>query len=252
MRKLFIITFIVLICVFYQVAGFSDELANIFNQANKNYAEKNYLKALDLYLEIIERGIVNPDVYYNIANTYFKIGKKGLAILYYEKALEIKPFDREIRDNLRYVEKTIGNPSSSSKGSFSKIPELLASYFNLRILSYIELGFFILFMMIFLTYTFIRHMRFSLKPFLFVFLTIFVLLFSGVVYLNRYSLKHPRGVIVQPKVEALEAPISTSEPAFLFIEGTRVKVLETRGDWLLVATPDGKQGWIMSNQFEEI
>ncbi len=251
MKKLFIISIAILI-VFSHFQGYCDEVSDLFNRANKLYAEKNYLKALDLYLEIIERGIINPDVYYNIGNTYFKLGKKGLAILYYEKALKLSPFDREIRDNLKYVEKTLGNPSTLPSRSLGKFLESLGSYFNLRILSYVELGFYALFMALFLIYTFIRHMRFSLKPYLFTSLIIFILLLSGVIYLDRYSLKHPRGVIVQPKVEVLEAPISTSEPAFLFTEGTKIKVLEIRGDWVLVVTLDGKQGWIMANQFEEI
>lgn len=252
MKKYLIILFTLLLFILTQGLTSGDELADLFNSANKLYAEKNYLKALDLYLEIIERGIVNPDLYYNIANTYFKLGKKGLAILYYEKALKILPFDREIRENLKYVEKTIESASTGSKKNLAKFFTSIQDYINLRILSYIELGFFVFFIGLFLAYTFIRHMRFSIRPYLITTLIVFICLLSGVVFIHRYSLKHPKGIIVESKVEVLEAPISTSEPSFLLTEGTKIKIVEERGKWILVITDDGKQGWITANQFEKI
>ena len=37
---------------------------------------------------------------YNLANAYFKVGRYGKAILYYNRALRLAPGDAEIRYNL--------------------------------------------------------------------------------------------------------------------------------------------------------
>ena len=83
------------------------EDARIYNKANEYYSLKDYSGALELYTELIERGVKNPYLFYNLGNTYFKLGQLGYAILYYEKAISLKPFDRDARENLEYARRSL-------------------------------------------------------------------------------------------------------------------------------------------------
>ena len=83
------------------------EAADIYNKANQYYASNDFQSALSNYLVLIERGVKNPHLYYNLGNTYFKLGELGYAILYYEKALALRSSDRETRENLEYAKRSL-------------------------------------------------------------------------------------------------------------------------------------------------
>ena len=42
----------------------------------------------------------SADIYYNLGNSYYKIGDIAKAILNYERALILKPANKDIRSNL--------------------------------------------------------------------------------------------------------------------------------------------------------
>ena len=62
-----------------------------FEEANKLYSEKNYVEALDNYLQIMESGEVSANLYYNIGNCYYKLDSLNKAILFYEKSKKLNP-----------------------------------------------------------------------------------------------------------------------------------------------------------------
>jgi tetratricopeptide (TPR) repeat protein len=75
----------------------------LFSQANRLYEEKDFSQALVKYRRIIEQGMENGTVYYNMGNACFKSGKLGEAILAYEKALKYLPRDEDIKTNLEFA-----------------------------------------------------------------------------------------------------------------------------------------------------
>lgn len=84
-------------CLLY---GNIENINFLFDRANKLYEEGNYLEANHLYGNIASSNIVSKDLYYNIASSYAEIGSNGYAILWYERALNISPFDKEIKNNI--------------------------------------------------------------------------------------------------------------------------------------------------------
>ena len=55
-----------------------------------------------------------------------------------------------------------------------------------------------------------------------------------------------RGVITQADVVARKGNAESYEPALneKLSEGTEFRLLERRGDWLLIRLPGGQEGWI--------
>ena len=64
--------------------------ANIKVAADSAYAIENYNIAIENYKQLLENG-KHADVYYNLGNSYYKMGDIARAILNYERALTLKP-----------------------------------------------------------------------------------------------------------------------------------------------------------------
>ena len=72
----------------------------IFQQANEYFVQKQYDKAIESYRQLVSSGYEGTSLFYNLGNAYYRSGKIGYAILYYEKALRLSPGDEDIKHNL--------------------------------------------------------------------------------------------------------------------------------------------------------
>ena len=74
-------------------------------------------KAIDLYIagydneaivrydSILASNQHSAELYFNLANCYYKLNEIGPSIFYYEKALQLSPNDSDILNNLGYAQK---------------------------------------------------------------------------------------------------------------------------------------------------
>ena len=72
-------------------------------QTDPESAKDAYLSSVNYYNSIIESGISNAGLYYNLANAYIRLDETGNAILNYRKALLYSPNDSRIKYNLDYA-----------------------------------------------------------------------------------------------------------------------------------------------------
>ncbi|MBN2323625.1 MAG: tetratricopeptide repeat protein [Spirochaetes bacterium] len=229
------------------------DYASLYNEANDRYAAGQYQEALDLYSDLLERGVVNPSLYYNTANTYFKLGQIGYARLYYERALRLSPFDRDVRNNLSYLEGSLSERivplySESIFKNFSKI----GTYINERMVTYIELFLLTAFAAVTHLFLLLPSMRDKTRRWMYTSGILFFLsLGCGVLY-RMQTKHHPRGVVTRAQVEVLSAPVEESDASFVLHEGGEVLLKESRGEWIRVWVPDGREGWTKANMFDFI
>ncbi len=80
--------------------SFASEETTTFQQGNEYYQQKHYDKAVETYEKLVQSGYEGTSLYYNLGNAYYRTGKVGYAILYYEKALKLSPGDDDIIHNL--------------------------------------------------------------------------------------------------------------------------------------------------------
>ena len=78
-----------------------------WSRANTLYTAGDYNGAVATYDSIVNEGLVSTRLYYNLANAYFKSGKLGEAILYYNKAAKLSPNDDDVAYNLAYAQSFI-------------------------------------------------------------------------------------------------------------------------------------------------
>ena len=77
--------------------------AERWEAGNKAYSAREYGKAIAEYKAILDGGEYSVELYYNLANAYFKADSVGKAILYYNKALRVDPSQEDVLHNLAFA-----------------------------------------------------------------------------------------------------------------------------------------------------
>ena len=94
---------------------------NWFEKANRFYDGQQFDSAMYYYEKIVESGINNSTVYYNLGNTCYRLKKIGMARLYYEKAARLSPGDQDIMSNIRFVNSNIVDRVPDPERGFLKL-----------------------------------------------------------------------------------------------------------------------------------
>ena len=79
------------------------DAAQLFVDANKFYLDEQYRNAALRYERLVQSGLRNGEIYYNLGNTYFKLGMLGKAILHYRLAELYQPRNEDLQANLKYA-----------------------------------------------------------------------------------------------------------------------------------------------------
>ena len=87
------------------LANASESIDATFKKANDLYNKGDYEQALQSFESIVNQGNESADLYFNIANCYYKLGKVAPSIYNYEKALLLNPDDEAIQTNLSFAQK---------------------------------------------------------------------------------------------------------------------------------------------------
>ena len=77
---------------------------SVFDKGNDQYRKGNYQEAISAYESILKGKKESCDLYFNLANSYYKLNKIAPAIYYYEKALLLNPTDEEVLNNLEFAQ----------------------------------------------------------------------------------------------------------------------------------------------------
>ena len=80
---------------------FAQNNETLFKQAEEFYNQGNYQEAIDNYQRILQTKNESANLYFNLANAYYKKEEIANSIYYYEKALALSPDDLSIKNNLK-------------------------------------------------------------------------------------------------------------------------------------------------------
>lgn len=246
-------------CLFYIFLIFSGSLfaqeKTVFEQATEAYSNEKYQQAIANYEQILENGKTSVAVYYNLANAHYKLDHIAPSIYYYEKALQLKPNDKDVLNNLAFAKKmTIDAIEPLPKTGFSKWVGQLIGIFGFDTWAWIAVFFSVLFALLILGYYFAgssKKKRLFFVPAMFC-LVLGVLSFffanarQNVLQTNQFA------IVFAQETNVNSEPSSQSELVFLLHEGTKIEVNEAFGDWLQIELADGKQGWVKKGAVKKL
>jgi len=75
----------------------------LFNEGNKAYNTGDYENAISLYKQTLKMGKHSADVYYNLGNANYRLNKVAESVYYFEKAILMRPKDRDIITNSAFA-----------------------------------------------------------------------------------------------------------------------------------------------------
>ncbi len=245
---------------------------SILNEANDTYqralqtaakdaadAKQAFADAAEKYQLLVDSGVTNSRLYFNLATANLQSGQSGKAIANYQRSLRIDPTNRESRVNLAYAERAVNLQPGASNSTDS---ERLSDYFggvNRWIYQRVSLwiiGAAFIFAWIALWLAIgmkLLAIRFPWKS------VITAAILVGFVSAGPYSqcLKD-RGthiaVVVSPSVTLREgdgenfATLTGAQSR----EGQAVELIKRRGNWLQVRTQSGQPGWLLDSTVEII
>jgi tetratricopeptide (TPR) repeat protein len=225
-----------------------------FIKGNMLYEKGDFEQAIDHYERAAEKS-ESAELYFNLGNAYFKTGQIPQAILNYERALKLNPADLDLQYNLKLA-------NGLTKDKIEKLPELNITQwwrsFTLSIpvdtWAWLAVGFMISAVLLFILFMVFNPRALRMLSF-----------YTGILFLilcfasyNRASAaqsivqENTEAIIFAPKVDVKSSPASDGVNVFILHEGTKVRVLQTQGEWLNIRISSGSEGWINQSHCELI
>jgi len=243
-----IIVLILVILLFVNLRA--QDFNGLFKDANKAYRVQAFDEAIELYMKILSEGYHSKEVYFNLGNCYFRLNRIGEAILYYEKALKIDPQDNDIQYNLELANlRIIDRIELPPQFLLFQWWDNLKLFFSIDQLTRLIALFFFAAIMSLILWLFVK--RYRVRRWFLIFSVLFGLftIFSVYILIVRVSeYNNLRQAIVLPyTVTVMSAPDENSTDVFLLHEGVKVHLDEQRGQWVKISLPDGKSGWLKSD-----
>ncbi len=234
---------------------FAFKFEDVLKKANDFYKNEQYKKAIETYNTIIEQGYESVGLYYNIGNCYYKLGKLGYAILYYEKALKLNPDDEDVNYNLKIAKAhTVDKIKEVPQIFLVKWWEALLAAFTLQGWAVVSSVFFLFFIVALGFYYLTKNI--SVKRFSFlsgsVLLPLFLLSLFLLIFKYNREVNTKFGVVIENVVNVKQSPDEKSTDAFIVHEGLKFKIEDSLDGWVKVKLPDGKVGWMKKEFFGEI
>ena len=228
---------------------------NPFDKANELYRKHKYAEAAEGYEGILKQKKESAEVYYNLGNAYYKMGKIAPSVYNLEKALLLDPNNKDVKINLGYAQKmAIDNIKEVPKVGFTKMLYSLTGTYHYDTWGWIAVGFAFGFLLLFIGYYFAGTTLLKRIFFvgMFVALLIIVISILSAVFVKSVTSKERPAVVFAEVVAVKAEPTQNAEDAFVLHEGTVVSVTEEVDNWKKIELADDSIGWIESSAIKEV
>jgi tetratricopeptide (TPR) repeat protein len=240
-----------LICFFLLLAQVMRPDNDLLQKAEKAYDKKNYKEAIENYQKLVDEGYKSPQLFFNLGNAYYRHAELGNAIYYYELARKMAPGDEDIRINLGIASsKTIDKIDSKENFFINAVKSGLLTSFTTNTWGWMSVTFIFLAAIFF--FIFIDSGRLIVKRICFVVACASLILFV-LTYVLGYSALNARyenkfGIITAKEVRVMNEPTAMAKNKFSLHEGTKIRVVENNGDWILIKLDNGNEGWVKKEE----
>jgi len=222
-------------------------------QASPAEAATSFRQAADKFQIIVDSGLRNGRLYYNLANACLEGGRLGRAIANYRRAERLLPGDGRVEHNLNYA-RSLRRDQIETTGQQAFLHTLFFWHYGTSLRGRVMVGIVVWAalwgMLIVRVFVPRFRWRYALLPVL----AVCVVLAASVAVSLVAQSRHQAGVVVADNITVRKGNGEGFEPQFKeqLHEGVEFDLIERRTDWLLIQLPDGKTGWIRSREAETV
>lgn len=238
---------------FSLVCAGSQDHKTAFVQGSEAYAQADYNRALAFYSEALKQEGPSVPILYNIGNCYFKLEQKGRALLSYYQAELLSPADKDLRENIFFVEQSIpGRPPVHPAKWFEKLCAKALEHVSFDIIalvfSLMALALGVCLISLVFGYK-IRAARWCAAVFAGLMIAVAPVV-AGTAWKRYFS--NEAVIISSGGSIARYGPTINDTRAFDLPEGSVVRVREVFDGWMQVSTYDGSLGWIPADAAQKL
>lgn len=258
-----------------QSPGLDLSVRDLFVRGNQLYEAGDFEEAATTYEEAVTRGVISPDLYYNLGNAYYKSGRLGRAVLNYERALRLAPRDEDTRANLMLVQSMLRDKQFvEDPGFVKKTATWLYQRLNVRESLLVSSLVYLAFVVVVIGFIFrdtrglsrlyakismLSPGRFlgldKTQDFLLAMVTLsLILVVTGTSAFGKYREFSSRraAIVIEEEVPVYGGPSTEATLQFKIHEGTRVTLGDARPGWIQVRLPGDLSGWVSDRLLERI
>ena len=181
---------------------------------------------------------------YNLANSYARAGKPGMAILNYERAGLLAPGDPDIQANLSFVRASAHLPAEMPD-TLDRVAKIASPFWMswLGVLGLVIVGASVIFGQL------SSRQRLARAAASLLGITMIALTFCSAVALGP---RLHQGVVIAAATPVRVSPVPMGDPLFSLPEGEKVKITAEHEGFDLIETRAGRTGWIANSNLAPI
>ena len=215
------------------------------NTTDTEQAQGYYQQAIDAYTQLLNAGVHNAKLYYNLGNAYMLRNDFGRAILNYRRGLQLEPGNSRLQANLRYARsQRLDQIDTSAQQAFMSRLFFWQDDLTLQTQVTVAIALFWVAWAGALAHRFWRRGTWLWLTCGAAFATLLFATSAWMLHARNTATQH--GVIV-----AEEAPVRKGNGDSYALQfprplhsGAEFTVLERRGSWLYIQLENGANGWI--------
>jgi hypothetical protein len=211
-------------------------------EANRLFLDGDNSCAIKLSEALKQAGVQDAGLYCNLGNGYYKTGKTGLAVLNYEKGLQISPLDGDIINNEALVNRQAGLPTFSSHlpgVNDNTVMTIIYKIINIAGLLFFISG--LLYLLSSFTFSNNYNTFNRLVYRLCLFTSLPILATCGII---MYYYNSQRYGVIMTDTFTKTGPGTAAKKVYPLKEGEKVKILNQFENWYKVENYDSTTGWV--------
>jgi tetratricopeptide (TPR) repeat protein len=235
-----------------------DAAARDFAAANDKVLKGEFAEAGRLYDALLERGVVNADVYYNRGNAWAGQGRPVDAVVAYERALRLDPAHEDARANLEALRARLAKgvpgpevePGAEAAVALADVLRPLLAPFPPGPFAWAVVGAELLLAGALWV---LRRRPTRRGPWVGAAVVGgLALLLSGAITAGHQVVRAEPLAVARSKSELRQGPDARFGAAGWVAPGARVRVVEADGAWRKVQQQDGTSGWVSGEALEPL
>lgn len=247
---------IIINLIFLSITSLANDRDSLWLDATNAYTGSNYETSLRSFKELERLGYESPELFYNIGNTYYKLGNNiAYSILYYERALRLNPSYEDARNNLELAkEMTLDRIDEVPDFVMITWVNNLKRDLSSNMWAYLSIALFAILAALLLLFRYSRVSWIKKMTFVLAILSLFlaILFYSFSISLKNDAQRDNEAIITSPVSSVRSSPNQQGKSLLIIHEGTKVEIIEDLGEWRRVEISDGRQGWILGKELEII
>jgi tetratricopeptide (TPR) repeat protein len=211
------------------------------NATDNDAALASYKEAAASYKKAIEAGDQSWAAYYNLGNTYFRLGDYGNSVFCYERAFAIDPVRPETESNITKAREAAGLTPVRAQGRI----EAWGTRFPMRwFLWGAALGGWAFLAAFVLPFFYSRHRLATVAASL----AALALFGTSLVGMYAWHIHAQWRIVITADTPMLAAPDEKASEVRKLSPATCVSVVRTYDKWIFVRAEQGDEGWVLAER----